>query len=355
MPAVVTKSKAKTKSKQLTIRRDREKLGYWVGDEFREGFEDDPSLDLPLRRRVAAWAQALTPDQLTADQRELLSSGAAAAQPSEVQRQAAELASVEASPLWAFLSAEEQNLVRSPASHPGVDDEARYPLTVGQLVALAGVSERQLRHWDKLGLIPTRRLRNGQRVFYAAAAIRALVYGRMPQAYLTVLRDLKHNDIRPLIAAMATLSRDVSSDASGPAADIPRAVRESVDRLLAVVAELSASVEMQTTAAAAAAVAKAAAQPTRSRKRIFVSRHVMPEPGSGWKVVVSKREHTNVCFKTQSEALGRAREIVARLGGGEVVVHNRDGRIRGRKTVGDVKVKQSSSGRQRAAASSSRR
>jgi hypothetical protein len=348
MPAV----KSKMKSKRLTVRRDREKLGYWVGDEFREGFDDDPSLELPLRRRVAAWAQALTPDQLTTEQRELLASGAAAAPPSEVQRQAAELASVEASPLWAFLSAEEQDLVRSPGSHPELDDEARYPLSVGQLVSLAEVTERQLRHWDKLGLIPTRRLRNGQRAFYAAAAIRALVYGRMPQAYLTVLRDLKHNDIRPLIAAMATLSRDVSSDASGPAAGIPRAVRESVDRLLAVVAELSAGVEVQAQTAAASAGTKSAAQPTASRKGTYISRHVIPAPAGGWKVVVSKSERASACFNTQSEALARAREIVSRLGGGEVVVHTRDGRIRDRKTVGDVKVK-SSTGRQRAAASSS--
>jgi DNA-binding transcriptional MerR regulator len=332
MPAV----KSKIKSKPLAVRRDREKLGYWLGDEFREGFDDDPSLELPLRRRVAAWAQALIPDQLSADQRELLASGAAAAPPSEVQRQAAELASVEASPLWAFLSAQEQDLVRSPGSHPELDDEARYPLSVGQLVALAEVTERQLRHWDKLGLIPTRRLRNGQRAFYPAAAIRALVYGRMPQAYLTVLRDLKHNDIRPLIAAMATLSRDVSSDASGPAVDIPRALRESVDRLLAVVAELSASVEVQ--AGTAAASTKSAAPPTASRKGTYISRHVIPAPAGGWKVV-SKSERASACFNTQSEALARAREIVSRLGGGEVVVHNRDGRIRDRKTVGDVKVK----------------
>lgn len=59
--------------------------------------------------------------------------------------------------------------------------------------------------------------------------------------------------------------------------------------------------------------------------------HVVPHATGGWEVVISGREESSV-HATQREAHDRAREIASQ-GGGEVVIHARDGRIRDSQTV----------------------
>jgi hypothetical protein len=61
-------------------------------------------------------------------------------------------------------------------------------------------------------------------------------------------------------------------------------------------------------------------------------RNVVPNPKGGWDVTRGgdrASAHTN----TQSEAIDRARQIVGNLGGGEVAIHGRDGRVRDSDTV----------------------
>ncbi len=62
-------------------------------------------------------------------------------------------------------------------------------------------------------------------------------------------------------------------------------------------------------------------------------RHVVPDGAGGWNIVkpgASRRsDHTD----RQSDAIDRAREIVQNDGGGEVVIHRPDGRIRDSDTV----------------------
>ena len=61
-------------------------------------------------------------------------------------------------------------------------------------------------------------------------------------------------------------------------------------------------------------------------------RHVTKNPDGGWNVV-APGERPSSRHDTQAEAIGRARDVVRISGGGEVVIHGRDGKIRDSDTV----------------------
>ena len=62
-------------------------------------------------------------------------------------------------------------------------------------------------------------------------------------------------------------------------------------------------------------------------------RHVVPSSGGGWDVVAPNAERARAHARTQGEAIDRARQIVGNTGGGEVVIHDRGGRVRDSDTV----------------------
>ena len=62
-------------------------------------------------------------------------------------------------------------------------------------------------------------------------------------------------------------------------------------------------------------------------------RHVVPNPEGGWDVVAPNSGRASSHHGTQAEAIARAREIVHNTGGGELVIHGTDGRIRDSDTV----------------------
>jgi hypothetical protein len=62
-------------------------------------------------------------------------------------------------------------------------------------------------------------------------------------------------------------------------------------------------------------------------------RHVTPHPDGGWQVTKPGSSRASARTDTQSEAIGRAREILGGDGGGEIVIHGRDGAIRDSDTV----------------------
>lgn len=67
-----------------------------------------------------------------------------------------------------------------------------------------------------------------------------------------------------------------------------------------------------------------------SRKgRLVAVRHVLPHAGGGWSVRSPGGERASAYATTQDEAIKRAREILRNAGGGEVVIHARNGSIRG--------------------------
>ena len=59
-------------SPSIGLRRSREPLGYWLRGTFHAGFQDDETLPLGARRRIAAWARAHTPEDLSSEQRRVL-------------------------------------------------------------------------------------------------------------------------------------------------------------------------------------------------------------------------------------------------------------------------------------------
>lgn len=62
-------------------------------------------------------------------------------------------------------------------------------------------------------------------------------------------------------------------------------------------------------------------------------RHVSPHPDGGWQVTKPGASRSSARVDTQTHAIDRAREILQRDGGGEIVIHRPDGRIRDSDTV----------------------
>lgn len=62
-------------------------------------------------------------------------------------------------------------------------------------------------------------------------------------------------------------------------------------------------------------------------------RYVTPHPDGGWQVTGPVSDHASARAQTQAEAIERAREIVHNGGGGEVVIHGRDGCVRDSDTI----------------------
>ncbi|MEV0132267.1 DUF2188 domain-containing protein [Dactylosporangium sp. NPDC050688] len=62
-------------------------------------------------------------------------------------------------------------------------------------------------------------------------------------------------------------------------------------------------------------------------------RHVVPNANGGWDVVAPDAQRRSGHENTQAAAIDKARTIVGNLGGGEVVIHGRDGNIRDSDTV----------------------
>jgi hypothetical protein len=62
-------------------------------------------------------------------------------------------------------------------------------------------------------------------------------------------------------------------------------------------------------------------------------RHVVPNPEGGWDIVKPGGSRRSDHADRQGDAVDRARDIVGNNGGGEVVIHRPDGRIRDSDTV----------------------
>jgi hypothetical protein len=62
-------------------------------------------------------------------------------------------------------------------------------------------------------------------------------------------------------------------------------------------------------------------------------RHVVPNPKGGWDVRKPNAERSSSHHGTQAEAEARAKQILAKTGGGEAVIHNQTGKIRDSDTV----------------------
>lgn len=66
-------------------------------------------------------------------------------------------------------------------------------------------------------------------------------------------------------------------------------------------------------------------------------RHVVKNPDGGWDVKKPRADRASSHHDTQGDAERRAKDIVRGAGGGEVVIHGRDGKIRDKDTVAPAK------------------
>lgn len=62
-------------------------------------------------------------------------------------------------------------------------------------------------------------------------------------------------------------------------------------------------------------------------------RHVVPNASGGWDVKKPGAERASARTDTKAQAEARAKAIVRNAGGGEVVIHGRDGRIQDSDTI----------------------
>jgi hypothetical protein len=62
-------------------------------------------------------------------------------------------------------------------------------------------------------------------------------------------------------------------------------------------------------------------------------RHVVPNPDGGWDVKAPGATRSSARTQRQSDAIDRSRQILGNQGGGEIVIHNRQGQIRDKDTV----------------------
>lgn len=62
-------------------------------------------------------------------------------------------------------------------------------------------------------------------------------------------------------------------------------------------------------------------------------RHIVPNQDGGWDVRAPGSERASSHHETQAGAERRAKEIISNAGGGEAVIHGRDGKIRDSDTV----------------------
>jgi Uncharacterized protein conserved in bacteria (DUF2188) len=69
------------------------------------------------------------------------------------------------------------------------------------------------------------------------------------------------------------------------------------------------------------------------------ARYVIPNGKSGWDVVEEGHLRGTARAKTKAQAVARARDVVRREGGGEVLVMNRAGKITDAKSVAAPKRK----------------
>ncbi|MEC4836863.1 DUF2188 domain-containing protein [Mycobacteroides chelonae] len=66
-------------------------------------------------------------------------------------------------------------------------------------------------------------------------------------------------------------------------------------------------------------------------------RHVVPKDDGTWDIKKGNAKRSSGNFDRQSDAKKRADRIVENLGGGEVLIHGKDGKIRDKNTVKPAK------------------
>jgi hypothetical protein len=275
-----------------TVRPDR--AGYVLDGESIDGFADRRDVSKDVRVLIARMAARFAPDAMT-----------------DWQRSAVEVAGTpRASELLVALTADEEDV--DLAFQEGLFDDVRpsdlkraraqqYPIRIGQASKLTGATQRQLRHWEGLGLLRTHVI-NNQRLYFKGAVIRAFALVKHEQFVLSTLGKAKGGDAAELIRLLAAVlldsdDRELSESAAG-------AFEAAAFALRSFAPELAGSVEPDP-------MLKAIVRFDSSARHWQVS-----AVSSGSCVASSK-----------SSALEYARELVKARGGGLVDVFDKSGAV----------------------------
>lgn len=195
------------------VRLDHRRRGYLLDGKLQKGFPDREDLGDADRLLIARWAQRFAPGRVTDAQHDLLE-GQGERLPSvaqhELQENQRELRLPYIAALYESLTEKQRRLVEEPGSSPRTKG-VEYPLSVGDLVRLSGVSERQVRKWADDGLLPS--YRDGtHRRFYSAALIRAFAIAEASTQEKAVLSAAAHGRAGHLFQLIAaTMGRAAAS------------------------------------------------------------------------------------------------------------------------------------------------
>jgi hypothetical protein len=171
-----------------------QRAGYVLGDQYIEGFADDPTLDLRGRWRIADWAQAFG-HELDDAQRTLLESPEpedpvgmellyAATDDIDV-----DLPLAHQFGLYDRLTEGELLLVDEPWRGLPGDERRDYPLNVTELAKLTGVTAKQVREWESAMLLPAAWI-DGRRQFFSAAVVHAFALRRLGRFQIAALANV---------------------------------------------------------------------------------------------------------------------------------------------------------------------
>jgi DNA-binding transcriptional MerR regulator len=184
--------------------------GYRLGGEIVDGFPDQPQLPPFQRRLIAEWAEALD-HELSAAQQELLQTRPT---PPEAQLEILRAAQrdgdrdvqrVVESGVYGTLDATDVERCEYPQEVLG--DARGYPINTTELAMLAGVTYKQVRDWDRGGLLPSHEI-DGRRQYCSAAALAACALKPLDKWQIAALRGVlgadRNSGFRRLIDYVST-------------------------------------------------------------------------------------------------------------------------------------------------------
>ena len=166
--------------------------GYRLGNEVVDGFPDRPHLPPFQRRLIAEWAKAFGEELSPAQLKVLQTRPAPPEAQLEILRAAQrdgdyDVPRVVESGVYATLSAAEVERCEWPEEALG---EGRgYPINATELAALAGVTYKQIRDWDRGGLLPSHEI-DGRRQYCSAAALMACALKPLDKWQIAALRGV---------------------------------------------------------------------------------------------------------------------------------------------------------------------
>jgi hypothetical protein len=170
--------------------------GYRLGDEVVDGFPDQPQLPPFQRRLIAEWAYALD-YELSGAQQKLLQ-----ARPMPPKAQLEILGAAQRngdrdvprlveSGVYETLDAADVERCEQPQEVLGED--RGYPINATELAMLAGVTYKQIRDWDRGGLLPSHEI-DGRRQYCSAATLTACALKPLDKWQIAALRGVLSSD-----------------------------------------------------------------------------------------------------------------------------------------------------------------